>query len=158
MRVPAGLDRLIASTRLFSRYFLIAAGTLALLGLAAPPIFNLLEDLFNPLPYELVVRMSVGAVAVALMLLGALENFRKDRRASDEVLLIMFVSMLAIFFVMVFDRGHRLMEEFSWIRYSTSGFLGLAALGAWFSARRTNLSDPASVEGDVSWLAALGMF
>ena len=87
-----------------------------------------------PLPYEGALRLYVLAAADFLFF-GALAWLlvKGERRhwIFWSVAAFSYASLVVVFFL---DRAHRLMEEFSWIRYTTSGFLFLAAFTAFVLA------------------------
>lgn len=94
-----------------------------------PWVFELTERITSsPLLFEDTLRISIlGIHTLFLLLTGAWVLSRGNRTHAAVWWAFVFsgVILAGIFFG---DRTHRLLEEFSWIRYSTSAFLILASL------------------------------
>lgn len=116
-------------------------GAFVVAALALPWWFDRIEVWRGePLPYEGVLRLTITVAAILLLLLSLLWLLTSGERRHWilwGVLTFSFATLLPVFFL---DTGHRLMEEFSWIRYTTAGFLVAAAivstLLAYLEARR----------------------
>ncbi|OGY71484.1 MAG: hypothetical protein A2986_04070, partial [Candidatus Jacksonbacteria bacterium RIFCSPLOWO2_01_FULL_44_13] len=88
------------------------------------PLLARFETLSHTIfPYEAVIRFSFIWVYIAL-LIGFLpwitQRGKRHHRALWNILCFSCITLIVIF---LGDWHHRLMEEFSWIRYTTSGFL-----------------------------------
>lgn len=94
-----------------------------------PWVFERLEFITSsPLPFEGTLRISILGIHALLLLLTAAWVLVRGSRMHRMIwcsFVISFVVLGGIFFG---DTTHRLIEEFSWIRYSTATFLILASL------------------------------
>ncbi|MDO8571606.1 MAG: hypothetical protein Q7R79_02920 [bacterium] len=94
-----------------------------------PWVFEQIESITSsPLPFEGALRIFIlGIHALLLLLTGAWVFIRGDR--THRMIWVAFLfSLFILGFIFFGDKTHRLLEEFSWIRYSTSAFLILASL------------------------------
>lgn len=126
----------------------VACGAVAFVGIAAisPRILDFIEFRFDStLPYEAVVRLTLLAVYATLLAGWLWWVLRRGEHRHVLVWGVLALSFIAFAVVAFGDRGHRLMEEFSWFRYTTGLFL-LSASAAAFMVRR----------GAVSWLFGFG--
>ncbi len=116
----------------------VACGLLAFVGVAVvlPRVLDFIEFRFDaPLPYEAVVRLTLLAVYAALLAGGLWWALVRCRNRHFLVWVACAFSFIAFVLVVFGDQTHRLMEEFSWIRYSTSLFLLLASAAAFIRWR-----------------------
>ncbi len=107
----------------------VACGIIAMVGFIAvsPRVFDFMEyRLGVPLPYEAVVRLTLIATYVILLAGGLWWVLLRGLRRHLLVWAALAFSFAAFLVVAFGDQTHRLMEEFSWIRYTTSIFLLLA--------------------------------
>lgn len=117
----------------------VACGIVALAGIAAvsPRILDFIEFRFDiVLPYEAVVRMTLLVLYAAFLAGGVWWMITRGRRRHLLVWTVLVLSFIAFAVVAFFDHTHRLMEEFSWIRYTTTLFLLLASATAFLRWRR----------------------
>ncbi|MDO8581999.1 MAG: hypothetical protein Q7S16_03925 [bacterium] len=89
----------------------------------------------TPLPYEGVLRFAILLVFGILFSMSCVWLFLRGQRRHWLLWWIQCVSFVSLFIVFFGDTTHRLMEEYSWIRYTTSGFLFLASGAAVYLAR-----------------------
>ena len=91
---------------------------------AAMPLLAHIETLFHVIfPYEAVIRFSVIWVHIVLLIGYRLWIAQRDKRHHRALWNILCFSCILLIVIFAGDWRHRLMEEFSWIRYTTSGFL-----------------------------------
>ncbi|MDO8489891.1 MAG: hypothetical protein Q7S47_00570 [bacterium] len=98
---------------------------------STPWIFDQFERITRtPLAFEDALRISILGIHTLLLLLSLVWVLLKGTRTHVAIwcaFLFSFTTLGVIFFG---DRSHRLLEEFSWIRYSTSFFLLAAAIAS----------------------------
>lgn len=95
------------------------------------PLFNPIETLLNTtLPYEAVIRFSLLWVWFGLLIISLPRLAQRGAFPHRVLWMMMAFSFVLLAIIFAGDTHNRVMEEFSWIRYSTSGFLLLSALGA----------------------------
>lgn len=141
---------------LWAMTFIVA---LSLSAFALPWFFQWYETVSGvPLPFEGVLRFTIIAVFTMLLvgsLVWLLMNGGRRHWLLWWIQGISFVSLLFIFFG---DRTYRLMEEYSWIRYTTSGFLFLAACAAVYVANLYRSDGKEKRFLAVFWLLIGGAF
>lgn len=94
-----------------------------------PSVFERLESITSsPLPFEGTLRISILGIHALLLLLTAAWVLVRGGRIHRMIWYSFFVSFVVLGVIFFGDTTHRLLEEFSWIRYSTSIFLILASL------------------------------
>lgn len=137
----------------------IYAAGLALAAFALPALYDWMESWrHSPLVYEEVLRLAIG-FAYVVILLGALAWVVMRGAVRHFLLWLAFAaSGLILAVVFIFDPGHKLMEEFSWIRYPSGGFLFLAALAALGLVWHYWRQKPRPLTPLLSWLVLAGGF
>ncbi|MDP2630973.1 MAG: hypothetical protein Q8P56_06245, partial [Candidatus Uhrbacteria bacterium] len=94
-----------------------------------PWIFEQFEAVTSsPLPFEGTLRISILGIHALLLMLAGAWTLVRGGRIHAMIWWAFFVSFIILAGIFFGDRTHRLLEEFSWIRYSTSLFLILASL------------------------------
>lgn len=113
-----------AIIRILGIFFLVFVVCMVLVAFASPWVFDLAETLTNsPLAFEGALRIALLFIHALLLLLSlawVLVRGARIHRFLWSALAVSFLSLTVIFFV---DKAHRLLEEYSWIRYTTSIFL-----------------------------------
>lgn len=139
---------LVAVLKRYSVFVVCSGITLVVFFLVLPRILDFIEFRFDiALPYEAVIRLMLLALYAILLVGGLYWVSARGQRKHLIVWLALAISLVAFAVVAFGDQTHRLMEEFSWIRYTTGLFLLLASTTA-FLLRR----------GVVSWLFGVGFF
>ncbi len=82
----------------------------------------------NPLSYEGALRLTLITTIELLIAFSFVWLLMRGRRSHWLLWWIQCVSYATLLVIFFGDTTHRLMEEFSWIRYTTAGFLVLAGL------------------------------
>ncbi|MEK7648978.1 MAG: hypothetical protein AAB400_03630 [Patescibacteria group bacterium] len=124
----------------FVLYFLCALiGIFLSSAIGAPFVLDAYQSLQkSTLPFEGELRIYLLIIGIAFFLVWGVWLVARKRIAHIPSLMlyaIFFISFLLASVVFIGDTSHRLMEEFSWIRYSTALFLLGASLCAAFLVR-----------------------
>ncbi len=127
---------------------LVLAGVLASFAVSSasmPWIANTLERVRNnPLAYESYLRIDFTLAGALMLFVGLCGILRWGKRIHLWIWSVFLLSWIGATIVFLGDSGHVLMEEYSWIRYTTSGFLllssGAAAFFAWITLKRAHES------------------
>lgn len=151
---------IISSLLRASRIWLCGiAVSLTAASLALPWLVELLEHVRgNPIEYPPYLGL-VLVLASTLLLASSLWWLAKmGVRKHGIVFLLSMCSVGTLAFIVLFDKNHTLMEEYSWIRYPTAGYLALAALSCAFLAYRSlRLATAKKIVG-IFWILAGSAF
>lgn len=95
----------------------------------APSLFDFIESRTNsPLPYEGALRLFFIGVWMLLLLCALYWVIRRGDRRHWLMYFLLCGALIPLVIVFFLDTSHRLLEEYSWIRYITAGSLVLASL------------------------------
>ncbi|MBI4599518.1 hypothetical protein HY732_01185 [Candidatus Uhrbacteria bacterium] len=113
----------------FAVFAILFALAVIAMSFGFPWVFNQLENITStPLPFEGTLRISILGIHALLLLLAGAWVLARGGRIHAMIWWAFFISYAILGFIFFGDTTHRLLEEFSWIRYSTSAFLILAFL------------------------------
>lgn len=122
-----------AIIRILGIFFLVFLVCVVLVAFASPRVFDLAEMLTNsPLAFEGALRIALLFIHALLLLLSLTWVLVRGARIHWFILGALTVSFLSLTVIFFGDKAHRLLEEYSWIRYTTSTFLigaSVCALG-----------------------------
>ncbi|MBI4268297.1 hypothetical protein HY627_00495 [Candidatus Uhrbacteria bacterium] len=124
----------------------------------APWVFDAFEKLTqSPLAFEGALRISMLGIYALLLLLTLSWVLMRGSRIHRFIWGGFAVSFFLLCVIFVGDRNHRLLEEYAWIRYTTSTFLFMASACA-IGILRLEFRKRAQWPVLISWsLIALGL-
>jgi len=109
------------------------------------PALSMLEKYKDiSLPFEAVIRFSI-IIVYSIFLIGSSAWVARRGNLRHQILWgLLSLSFISLIIIFAGDTNHRIMEEYFWIRYTTSGFL-IAAAFASFLCARDSLKDKLNI-------------
>ncbi len=112
----------------FSLLFFVSLFIVAFL---VPSLYDFVESsTTTSLPYEGALRLFFLGVWFFMLVCAAHWIFRRGDRRHWFIFSILTAACIPLAIIFFLDSSHRLLEEYSWIRYSTAGSLVLASLNS----------------------------